>query len=153
MSNRIRSLIQSAWLNRFTTSVTDRLSPLDSLGKRGEREAERFLLRKGMVIIYRSFANQFGEIDLIAADGKTIVFVEVKTRSSDYAGRPDEAVDDRKQNQISQTALAFLRQNNLLESSARFDVVSIEWNESNSTCEITHFVNAFESTGNFQMLS
>ena len=153
MSNRIRSLIQSAWLNRFTTSLTDRFLPLDSLGKRGEREAERFLLKKGMVIIYRSFENQFGEIDLIAADGKTIVFVEVKTRSSDLAGRPDEAVDERKQNQISQTAIAFLRQNNLLEMPARFDVISIMWPDSTATPEITHYENAFETTGDFQMLS
>lgn len=153
MNNRIRSLIQTAWLNRVTTTLADRLLPLDSLGKRGEREAERYLLRKGMIIIYRSFENQFGEIDLIAVDEKTIVFVEVKTRTSDLAGRPDEAVDDRKQNQISKTAIAFLRQNQLLDSPARFDVISIEWNDPNSAPSITHFENAFESTGEFQMLS
>ena len=78
-----------------------------------------------MIIIYRSFENQFGEIDLIAVDEKTIVFVEVKTRTSDLAGRPDEAVDDRKQDQISKTAISFLRQHQLLDSPARFDVISI----------------------------
>ena len=151
MANRIRSLLQTAWLNPVTTGLSNLFNPLDSLGSIGEREAERFLLRNGYIILFRSFTNQFGEIDLIVTDGNSVVFVEVKTRSSDFAGRPDEAVDERKQGQISRVAIAFLRQNGLLESPARFDVISVEWGE-HRVAEIRHFENAFEPIGDFQII-
>jgi len=151
MVNRIRALLQTAWLNPVTTRVSDRLNPLATLGAKGEREAERFLLRAGYMILFRSFTNQFGEIDLIVSDGDSVVFVEVKTRSSDFAGRPDEAVDEQKQAQISRAAIAFLRQHELLESPARFDVISVEWKQ-HRALRIRHFENAFEPVSEFQII-
>ena len=148
--NRLRALLQSAWLNPVTTGLCDRLNPLESLGAMGEREAERFLLRHGYMILFRSFTNQFGEIDLIVSDGESVVFVEVKTRSSDFAGRPDEAVDDHKQAQISRIAVAFLRQNELLDSPARFDVISVDWDQQRA--KIRHFENAFELVCDYQII-
>ena len=89
----MRRLVRRVTLSQPLVDFYDRFSRSDSLGKRGEREAERFLLRQGMIIVARRYQDKFGEIDLIAVDGETIVFVEVKTRSSDHAGLPAEAVD------------------------------------------------------------
>lgn len=115
------------------------------LGDRGERVAARFLRRAGLKIIGRRYRTRFGEIDLIALDGHTIVFVEVKTRSSAQAGHPFEAVDERKQRKISQSALLWLTQNRRLNQSVRFDVVSIVWPEGAGQPDIQHFRHAFEA--------
>ena len=122
-----------------------------SLGKRGELEAERFLLKRGYWIIERSFGEKVGEIDLIVSDGRSVIFVEVKSRSSDIAGDPAEAVDAEKQRRITQTARLFAVRNRLENSSLRFDVVSILWPDVNQPPNITHIQNAFEATGEFQM--
>ncbi len=153
MASRIRRALQTAWLNPVSTGVYDHCFPAKTFGARGEREAERFLLRKGFIIVYRGYVNRFAEIDLVAVDGQTLVFVEVKTRSSDIAGRPDEAVDSNKQDRMTKAALTFLRQNNLLESRARFDVISISWGDASDKPVIEHFENAFEPAGSFQMFS
>lgn len=121
------------------------------LGLRGELAAERFLLRQGYWIIERSFGEKVGEIDLIVSNGKSVIFVEVKTRSSDVAGDPAEAVDAEKQRHITQTARLFAIKNRLENSSLRFDVVSILWADVSQPPNITHFQNAFEATGEFQM--
>lgn len=120
------------------------------LGDRGERAAARFLKRQGMRIIARQYRNQFGEIDLIAKDGHQIVFVEVKTRSSTEAGRPFEAVDSRKQRQLTRLALSWLRKQRQADQSARFDVVSVVWPQDAASPSIEHFRNAFEAVGSGQ---
>lgn len=122
-----------------------------SLGPRGELAAERFLLKLGYWIIERSFGEKVGEIDLIVSDGRSIIFVEVKTRSSNVAGDPAEAVDVEKQRHITQTARLFAVKNRLEDSSLRFDVVSILWPDMNQPPNIAHIRNAFEATGEFQM--
>ena len=129
----------------------------DSLGNRGERKAERYLKKKGLRIVERGYRNHIGEIDLVAVDQKsrprTIVFVEVKTRQSDQKGQPADAVDDRKQRQISHTALVYLKENDLLECRYRFDIVGLIWPDEQSAPEISHLVNAFEPVGQGQMFS
>jgi len=122
-------------------------------GNRGERLAARYLRRQGFEILHRQYSNRMGEIDLVARDGSTIVFVEVKTRKSDTAGRPEEAVTFSKQKKLTQLALAFLKRYNLLEHSARFDVVSIVWPDDGGKPQLTHYRNAFEPTGVGQMFS
>ncbi|MCA9070013.1 MAG: YraN family protein [Planctomycetaceae bacterium] len=117
------------------------------LGNRGERKAARFLRRQGFRILARQYANRHGEIDLIARDGDFIVFVEVKTRRSDAAGLPVEAVTTDKQRKLTKTALVWLKRRGLLESRCRFDVVSIVWPEDSKTPQITHYKNAFPATG------
>jgi putative endonuclease len=78
-----------------------------SLGRWGEEEAARFLRRLGMTIVERNLRTPVGEIDIIARQGKILVFVEVKTRRSDAFGTPQEAVGPTKQRQIIRTALWF----------------------------------------------
>ncbi len=124
-----------------------------SLGERGERLAAKYLRGLGYKILARQFKSRFGELDIIALDGDTVVLVEVKTRSSDSAGQPVEAVTAAKQAQLTRLALAFLKQHHLLESRARFDVVAITWPEESSDPQVEHFINAFPAVGQGQMFS
>lgn len=122
-----------------------------SLGSRGELAAERYLLKRGYIILFRGYEDKFGEIDLIAVDLDTIVFVEVKTRSNDDAGDPAEAVDAAKQMHLTKTGIGFLKWHRLTEYAARFDVVAILGDPSSGSAEMKHYINAFEPTGEFQM--
>jgi len=123
------------------------------LGHRGERAAARFLRKLGYRILHRQHTSRLGEIDLVARDGDQIVFVEVKTRKSNAAGDPVEAVTHAKQRKLTQVALAYLKRYNLLESAARFDVIAILWPEQGGKPVITHYKNAFEPFGSGQMFA
>ena len=85
-------------------ALWQRFRPPRSLGQRGERAAEKHLKQLGYRIVRRGQRSSAGEIDLVAVDGRTVVFVEVKTRTSHDAGHPAEAVDDRKQQRLSRLA-------------------------------------------------
>ncbi len=115
-------------------------------GDRGERAACRFLKRKGFKILKRQVRTGLGEIDIIAQDRQTIVFVEVKTRRSHRAGHPSEAVTRTKQKQLTRAALAWLKRNGMLERPARFDVIAIIWTQDGKP-RIEHFEHAFEAIG------
>jgi putative endonuclease len=135
-----------AWLQRFF--------PAHSLGQRGEAAAARFLRRKGYKIIARQDRDMFrGEIDLVAVDGRTIVFVEVKTRRSLNTGHPAESVHDDKQRRLTRLALSYLKRHELLEYSARFDVVAVTWPDTARKPTLEHFPNAFDATDQGQMFS
>lgn len=123
------------------------------LGNEGEREAARHLKGLGYRIIGRRYRTPLGEIDLIARDGDRIVFVEVKTRRSAEAGQPFEAVDRRKQAQLTRLALAYLKRKGWLERPARFDVISVVWPDGAGQPRITHYKNAFEPVGDGQLYS
>ncbi len=123
------------------------------LGLRGEDAAARFLRRKRYKVVARQDRAKLGEIDLVAVDGETVVFVEVKTRRHWQAGHPIEAVTADKQRRITGAALAFLRSHNLLEYAARFDVVAVTWPADASRPTIEHYEDAFEPSGNWQMFS
>ena len=97
-----------------------------ALGRRGERAAERYLRRNGYRIVARNFRAAGAEIDLVAIDGETLVFVEVKTRSSRAAGAPEEAVDERKQKQMRRAAEAFARRYRADEIEMRFDIIAVD---------------------------
>ncbi len=75
------------------------------------------------------------------------MFVEVKTRRSGDAGHPAEAIDSRKQQRMTQSALGYLKKNRLLEHAARFDVVAITWPENAERPTIEHYKNAFSPVG------
>lgn len=115
-----------------------------SVGDRGEDIAVRFLKKKGYKIIERNYRTPIGEIDVIAGDKKTLVFVEVKTRLCDSFGYPEEAVDYRKKKKIEKVALYYLSKIKQ-EVPSRFDVISIRLTPDNKE-EIEHFTNAFELT-------
>ena len=116
MSHRIRQII-SHWRRR--------LFPPKTLGQRGEEAAARYLRRRRYKILARGHRFRLGELDLVALDGRTIVFVEVKTRESAEVGHPSEAVDHDKQRKLTQMALSFLKRHRLLEYPTRFDVIAI----------------------------
>lgn len=96
-----------------------------NLGKAGEQEAARFLKNKGYKLLRQNYKTKLGEIDIIAWEGETLCFIEVKTRSSCLFGHPTEALTRTKQKKLSQLALIFLKEHNLIEKKARFDVVTI----------------------------
>ncbi len=133
------------------TAWKDAWWPPANLGKRGELATERWLLKAGWIIIERGYQDRFGEIDLIAVENDSIVFVEVKTRTHDELGDPAEAVDESKQKRITQTAKGYLKWHDLTEYPVRFDVVSIVWHSKKREPEIVHYRNAFEPTGDFQL--
>ena len=91
-------------------------------------------------------------IDLIAVDGGTIVFIEVKTRQSQAAGHPAEAVGADKQRRLTRAAIAYLRRHRLLDRPARFDVVAVTWAEGHRPA-IEHIKNAFEAAGRWEYFS
>ena len=130
-------------LNRWSASW--RRNP--SLGQRGESFAARFLKKQGYRILARSDRQRWGEIDLIALDGRTLVFVEVKTRRSHEKGHPADAVDEAKQRRLTRLALIYLKQHGLLEYPVRFDVVAITWAAERQTPQVQHYRHAFDATG------
>ena len=95
------------------------------LGKKGEEKALRFLKKKGYRIIKQNYICNLGEMDIIAKEKDTLVFVEVKTRTSVAFGPPQLAVTPFKQRQLSKVALHFLKEKKLEDVKARFDVVAI----------------------------
>lgn len=117
------------------------------LGDRGERAAAKFLRRRGLRVLLRGYRTKWGEIDLIARDGDTLVFVEVKARRQ---GVPVEAVTPEKERRLTLTALHFLRKYGLLEARSRFDIVAIIWPDQRGQPQIEHFPNAFETVGRGQ---
>lgn len=146
------SLVRQYKKLRATTadSIRRALAP-KTLGQRGEAAAARYLKRLGYTIVARGSHIRRGEIDLIAVDGRTIVFVEVKTRVSHDAGHPAEAVDREKQRRLTRLAMVYLKRHHLLENPARFDVVAITWPANQRRPTIEHFKNAFEPVGQGQM--
>jgi len=94
-------------------------------GKSGEDIAVQFLKRRGYRILERNFRTKFGEIDIIARDRKTTVFIEVKLRESISSGYPSESVVKAKMYHLQNTALSYLKIHNLSDTPYRFEVVSI----------------------------
>ncbi len=117
------------------------------LGKKGEEAAVGLLKDSGYRILLKNYKTKLGEIDIVASDKGTICFIEVKTRRSDRFGLPTEAISDSKQRQISKVALMFLKENNLLDKKARFDVVSILY--SKDIPQLDLIKNAFELNNDF----
>lgn len=113
-------------------------------GPEGEAIAADYLVKRGYKIVERNFKCSIGEIDLIAWEGETLVFVEVKARSSSQFGGPEGAVTLKKQGKINLVALAYLQQKKLLTALCRFDVVGIV--KEGNRVEINLFQNAFEGT-------
>lgn len=118
---------------------------LQKLGKRGEQLGATFLIEKGYTIVEQNFRCKLGEIDLIARHGSTLVFIEVKTRTSSNFGTPASAVTKKKQAQISRVAQFYLQKNQLGQCDARFDVLALLVNSS-GTVDIELIDNAFEDT-------
>lgn len=108
----------------------------------GEIYAARYLRDKGFDILASNFYTQYGEIDIVASDGKLIMFVEVKTRNSDTYIRAAEAVDSAKKQRLIKTANTFLKRVNT-DLQPRFDVAEIYLNDDLSLGSINYIENAF----------
>ncbi|MBQ9846044.1 MAG: YraN family protein [Oscillospiraceae bacterium] len=95
------------------------------IGNNGENKAANAYRKRGYKIIARNFSCRYGELDIVAQKGDTVVIAEVKTRKNANFAQAKEFVDYNKQNKIRKTALLFLQKNNLLDSTVRFDVVEV----------------------------
>jgi putative endonuclease len=118
------------------------------LGAKGEKFAVRYLKSKGYRILECNYRVRLGEIDIIAEQDKTLVFVEVKTRTDTLYGSPFESVTFKKQQQLSRVALEYLSTGEGLGNRpARFDVVGVRLNGCNTEykdAEIELLQNAFD---------
>ena len=111
-------------------------------GELGERAARTALRRRGLTFLTANFRSKRGEIDLVFRDGDCLVFVEVKTRSSEDWVRPAAAVNARKRRLLSQTALDYLRLLNNPPVKIRFDIVEVLL-ENSAVREVRHLPNSF----------
>ena len=118
--------------------------PKDQLGRAGEEEAVVYLEENGYRIIQRNIRLGGGEIDVVAAVNRTLVFFEVKTRRTDDFGEPFEAVTKKKMQRMVALANQFLTLYRLVGIPVRFDVLDIVWPE-DTTPRITHHLEAFRT--------
>lgn len=111
-----------------------------TLGTKGEDISVEFLKGKGYRILKRNYRYGHKEIDIVARDKNTVVFVEVKTGRSKKFGEPFEKVDSRKQEKLVQAAKAFIQENQIKGCDFRFDVISVDLRGDR---KIEHIENAF----------
>lgn len=114
-----------------------------SLGRRGEFLACEYLIQRGYKILEKNYRTSLGEIDVIAEKNKRIAFIEIKTRSSEKFGKPEEAVDKRKQNKLIALAKLYLKETKQTNKLASFHVVAILWQKPKDA-KIRLIENAFE---------
>ncbi len=112
------------------------------LGRRGEALALKEIERLGYRNIVKNYRCKLGEVDLVATDGDVLVFIEIKTRKGRPVEFAKEAVNLRKQKQLSKVALNYIKANNCWNMSARFDVVAVSVGR--GSCKIEVIKNAFE---------
>jgi putative endonuclease len=113
-----------------------------ALGSRGEALAARYLEGRGLRILEANARCRFGEIDLVALDGALVVFVEVKGKSGDGLGRPEEMVTAWKQRRLTRLAQWYLQRRGWLGRAARFDVVAVSWGPDGAAA-VRHIPDAF----------
>ncbi len=110
-------------------------------GKEGEDRAVGFLLKKGYRIIERNFRFGHGEIDIVAEDGATLVFVEVKSRRSKSFGEAEEQISMHKRKHLRRVAEGYIFKHNIDGIACRFDVIGVQY--VGKETEIRHLENAF----------
>ena len=130
--------IMKRWFG--SQSEANQIEKKKNLGAKGEDAASTFLMKKGMQILERNYRWGRGEIDIVAREGTTLVFVEVKTATTDEYGPPEGWVDSRKQRQIAKIAAAYLQEHRLADIDCRFDVIAVDETKKQ---RIHHIRNAF----------
>ena len=108
-------------------------------GRRGEEFVCERLAARGYRILARNVREKFAEIDIVALDGETLCFIEVRTRADDALGHPAETITPAKQRSIRRAAEAFLVKRRVAPRPMRFDVATVVW----SRTEFEYFENAF----------
>jgi len=121
--------------------------PSTSLGAAGETAAVRFLTRAGFTIVARNLRSRMGEIDILARDGPTLVFVEVKARRGISGDPPQAAVDARKRARLARLALGYLAAHRLGGRACRFDVVAVTLTGDGRLAAVRHIEGAFGFDG------
>ena len=116
-----------------------------ALGRAGERKAAKWLTRQGLRLIARNWRCDLGELDLIARDGDTVVFVEVRTAGTEtpFAGSPEATVGPEKQRRLKRLAHAWLARSTWRPDAVRFDVIAVHrrrW----LRWDVRHYPGAFE---------
>ena len=115
------------------------------LGRKGEAAARQHLLRRGYKLLAANYSTPQFEIDMIAKDGDTLCFIEVKTRTGVKKGLPREAVTPAKQKKIIMGAQYYLSRKKITGTRLRFDVVEVLYKDGSHTdCDITVIPNAFQ---------
>lgn len=114
------------------------------LGQRGERLAEQYLTSHGLTILERNYRCSAGEMDLIAQDGPTMVFVEVRTRRGQGYGTPEDSITSRKQAHLLAVAQTYLYEHSLGDAAWRIDVVAVEMSARGELLRVEHIENAVE---------
>ena len=122
-------------------------------GSRSERAAASFLRRLGYRILASNVHNRFGELDIIALEDRTVVFVEVRSTEQATTQEPGESINETKQQKLTRAALAWLKEKRLLDYPARFDAILIAWPADQREPRIEHVRQAFEASGRGQMYS
>lgn len=112
-------------------------------GELGELAAKKFLKQRGLKFLTANFRSGSGEVDLIFRDDDCLVFIEVKTRSSENWKRPAAVVDAKRRRRLSRAALDYLRALKNPQVKIRFDIVEVLLNDG-AVREIRHLANAFE---------
>lgn len=133
------------WFGGFRKAAPPGADPRHDLGKRGEDLAAAYLQKQGYRIIARRERVLRGDLDIVALDDRTVVFVEVRTRSDTQHGHPAETVNRRKQQRIATLANAYIRRHRLEDCRVRIDVVTVTLESDEGQPEIEHFQDAFES--------
>ncbi len=116
-------------------------------GRRGEMQAEHFLKKAGLQMVARRIRIGYDEIDLVAREGDTLVFIEVKTRENENFGRAATSVDHAKRRNLSRAAIRFLKKRKLRPPYIRFDIVEVIGKRP----VIRHIQNAFSLKSGFHI--
>jgi putative endonuclease len=139
-------IVHRSWgmiLRKLVTLAPPMADPRHQLGFDGEQCAVDALVARGYAILARRYRTRLGELDIVARDQDTLVFVEVKTRSGESFGQPEDAVTWRKRQRLARLAESFLVDARLGDVACRFDVVSVIWRErAGPVVEV--FPNAFD---------
>lgn len=118
-----------------------------ALGRKGEVAARTYLERRGVHILVTNYTCAAGEIDLIGQEREALLFIEVKTRTSEAFGPPQLAVHQRKQQQIVRAAQWFLAERRLPEIACRFDVLAVTFPNEGEAPRIQWVRDAFPAEG------
>jgi putative endonuclease len=126
-----------------------RVMDRQQVGKLGEKEAQKFLKKRGFRIRETGFRCHHGEIDIVAQKKDYLVFVEVRTKSNLEFGTPEESITQAKKERLIASALTYTTTHEKLPSLWRIDIVAIELDEKGKTTRIEHIENAVEQVSHF----
>jgi putative endonuclease len=119
----------------------------NEIGALGERIAAQYLQQHHYKLVTTNFSTKAGEVDIIAEQGDTFVFIEVKTRQSTAYGQPAQAVTKAKQKRIIKASLAYIQKQQLTDTNMRFDIIEVLYiHDIQQDANVNHIENAFDAS-------